>query len=329
MDKREDTGNYYPGGTVVTGTPVPAPGGGSSIEVVEPSPDGAGKAADAKAVYEGLEEKRGKTDLAVYAEQVSKPQALADECLPILSHGASPFKISNDLAYDGCIRVWETEPAGLPDIVINFSEEEGDDGVSLVVEAAGYIEYVSGAVEYVTFGGKPFKAGEWPRLKSSVAPSAEKILTSADVVPLAPTEDRSKVPVAQDVWNAVSGLAKLCEGIKEGLSATLSRYPFKTAAIVDGGVTVAPYTNAKLESDGTAFEVAVGGESGYMRDCVLRVECGEAAPTITWSTNFHPRTDAATDFACVAGVRNVYWITEHAPGEFTVAGWQETEGGNA
>lgn len=24
MDKREDTGNYYPGGTVVTGTPVPA-----------------------------------------------------------------------------------------------------------------------------------------------------------------------------------------------------------------------------------------------------------------------------------------------------------------
>lgn len=52
MDKREDAGNYYPGGTVVTSTPVPAPGSGSSVEVVAPSPDGAGKAADAKAVYE-------------------------------------------------------------------------------------------------------------------------------------------------------------------------------------------------------------------------------------------------------------------------------------
>lgn len=36
MDKREDTGNYYPGGTVVTGTPVPAPGGGGSSPVLVP-----------------------------------------------------------------------------------------------------------------------------------------------------------------------------------------------------------------------------------------------------------------------------------------------------
>jgi hypothetical protein len=63
MDKREDTGNYYPGGTVVSGVPVPAPGVGSSVEVVAPSPDGGGKAADAKAVYEGLERKAGKTDI--------------------------------------------------------------------------------------------------------------------------------------------------------------------------------------------------------------------------------------------------------------------------
>ena len=108
----------------------------------------------------------------------------------------------------------------------------------------------------------------------------------------------------------------------------LPRYKFEDAAIVDGVVTIAPYTNAKLVSDGTAFTVAVGGEIGYARDCALRVECGETAPTITWGANFHPRTDAETDFACVAGVRNVYWITEYAQGEFTVAGWQETEGGN-
>jgi hypothetical protein len=115
----------------------------------------------------------------------------------------------------------------------------------------------------------------------------------------------------------------------DGIVGYLPRYKFENAAIVGGVVTIAPYTNAKLLSDGTAFAVAVGGETGYTRDCVLRVECGETAPTITWGANFHPRTDADTDFKCEAGKRNVYWITEHSPNEFTVAGWQETTGGNA
>jgi hypothetical protein len=67
------------------------------------------------------------------------------------------------------------------------------------------------------------------------------------------------------------------------------------------------------------------------RDCIVTLDCRDSTdePTIIWGNHFHPRTDAATDFACVAGKRNVYWITEHAPGEFCVAGWQETEGGNA
>jgi hypothetical protein len=109
----------------------------------------------------------------------------------------------------------------------------------------------------------------------------------------------------------------------------IPKYEFVDAAIADGKVTVAPYTNAKLVSDGTSFTVAVSGDSAYMRDCVLRVECGNTVPTITWPDNFHPRTDAETDFACVVGVRNIYWITEYSPNEFCVAGWQETTGGNA
>jgi hypothetical protein len=107
----------------------------------------------------------------------------------------------------------------------------------------------------------------------------------------------------------------------------IPKYEFVDAAIADGKVTVAPYTNAKLISNGAAFTVAVGEGDGKTRDCVLRVECGETAPTITWGTNFHPRTNAETDFACEVGVRNVYWITEHSPNEFCVAGWQETDGG--
>ena len=116
--------------------------------------------------------------------------------------------------------------------------------------------------------------------------------------------------------------------------AVLPRYYFTILEIVDGVVTVPPYTSASMPGDGTAFTVAVGEGNGYMRDCILCVECGDVAPTITWPANFHPRTDAETDFACVAGVNNVhvinvYWISEYAQGEFAVAGWQATVGGSA
>ncbi len=111
--------------------------------------------------------------------------------------------------------------------------------------------------------------------------------------------------------------------------AALPRYQFTSAGILDGVVTIQPYVYAGMLSDGTAFTVAVGEGNGYMRDCILRVECGDVAPTITWPANFHPRTDAETDFACVAGVNNVYWISEYVQGQFVVAGWQATAGGSA
>lgn len=166
----------------------------------------------------------------------------------------------------------------------------------------------------------------------------------ANVTPVPPTSENIGKPAdAADVYQwlqTVDSLTRLAleqaetalgiiNDINDSIPRLLPRYSFVDTAIVDGVVTVAPYTNVKLESDGTAFTVAVGEGNGFMRDCVLVVECGETAPTITWGDNFHPRTDAATDFACVAGAVNVYWISEYANGEFVVAGWQETEGGNA
>jgi hypothetical protein len=99
-------------------------------------------------------------------------------------------------------------------------------------------------------------------------------------------------------------------------------------------VTLEPYHCTVLNGEDLTwpyFKVEAGGESGKVRDCILMVDLTsmEDPPTITWPANFHPRTDAETDFACEAGKRNVYWITEYAEGEFAVAGWQETEGGNA
>jgi hypothetical protein len=99
-------------------------------------------------------------------------------------------------------------------------------------------------------------------------------------------------------------------------------------------VTLEPYHCTVLNGEDLTwpyFKVEAGGESGKVRDCILMVDLTgmEDPPTITWPANFHPRTDADTDFKCEAGKRNVYWITEYAEGEFVVAGWQETEGGNA
>lgn len=100
----------------------------------------------------------------------------------------------------------------------------------------------------------------------------------------------------------------------------MPRYRFVDAAIVDGVLTIAPYTNAKLTSDGTAFTVAVGGESGYMRDCVLVVDCGETAPNVIFdATVFFPRGGDAANLEVVAGKRNVFFITEVQPNQFMVA----------
>ena len=113
--------------------------------------------------------------------------------------------------------------------------------------------------------------------------------------------------------------------------AALPRYYFTVLEVVGGVLTVPPYTSACIPgSYETAFTIAVGeGNSMYLRDCILCVQCGDVAPTFTWPANFHPRTDAVTDFACVAGAMNVYWISEYAQGEFVVAGWQATAGGSA
>lgn len=229
MDKREDTGNYYPGGTVVIGTPVPAPGGGSSVEVVAPSPDGAGKAADAKAVYDALEGKLGKSD-----------------------------------------------------VVPMSSGETGQ-----AADAADAYQHYKAVREEL----------------SSVGNTASGAFSKAD-----------------EAYNLASH--------------AIPKYSYTTHSLIgepNEGLNLTPYTCTQVVmagSDTFAVFGVLGGNSEFLRDLQMVVDCRNGiAPTITWPSTFHPRTDAETDFACVAGVRNVYWISEYATGEFCVAGWQETEGG--
>ena len=130
----------------------------------------------------------------------------------------------------------------------------------------------------------------------------------------------------------IAGLAALKRG-----KADKTELPYDIVAVTpaNGVVTVEPRTIAIYTAgdSAAAFTVAVGtGETGKARDCELVIDCtatGAVAPTVTWPATFHPRTDAATDFACEAGKRNVYFISEFASGEFAVGGWLETTGGNA
>ena len=121
----------------------------------------------------------------------------------------------------------------------------------------------------------------------------------------------------------------------DDFAAVAPKYPMVGVTPSNGTLTVTPYTVATYTAgdSAAAFTVAVGtGASGVARDCELLIDCtatGAVAPTVTWPATFHPRTDAATDFACEAGTRNVYFISEFASGEFAVGGWQETAGGNA
>ena len=132
--------------------------------------------------------------------------------------------------------------------------------------------------------------------------------------------------VAAGVWHAEDMFA---------VAGKMPMYPMVPVTPSNGTLTVTPYTVATYTAgdSAAAFTVAVGtGTTGMARDCELVIDCtatGAVAPTVTWPATFHPRTDAATDFACEAGKRNAYFISEFASGEYAVGGWQETAGGNA
>lgn len=113
---------------------------------------------------------------------------------------------------------------------------------------------------------------------------------------------------------------------QESADDKIPLYDFEDATIIDGVLTIAPYKVTTHISDGSPFSVAVGEEpNGKVRDCLLIVDCTktETAPTITWASGIHPRTDSSVDMVCAAGVRNVFWLSKYAPECFVIAGWQE------
>jgi hypothetical protein len=82
----------------------------------------------------------------------------------------------------------------------------GSDGASyfaLLIDEGGRPMYEDGYLTFsMTYGGKPFKAGEWPILEpvTGISPTADQLATTSTVAKVA----RS---VANTVWDAKLGVA--------------------------------------------------------------------------------------------------------------------------
>jgi hypothetical protein len=159
------------------------------------------------------------------------------------------------------------------------------------------------------------------------------------------------VEKSEEALAAAGDAAGAVSNIADSLEDLMPRYPLGVQPQItynesDGSTNLILYSyanNKYVPSEGEIIHIHVAysdkdqNPTYHKNDIELVVDCTNLteAPKLKWwgagvmPSIFRPRTDAETDFACVAGVRNVYWITEYSQGEFVVAGWQETEGGNA
>ena len=259
----------------------------------------------------------GKSARTIAAEEVAK----------VVADAPADFDTLKEIA-----EYIESDKTGAAQMVTKI-----DDNANAISAEAQRAQEAEAALRRTVDGKVDAEAGKGLSSNDYTNEDKEKLGTAytPDNPPPAPDLSGYATKVAVElVQGSVDSLWSAYESVNNKADAALPRYLFTSAGIIDGVVTIPPYVYASMLSDGMAFTVAVGEDDIYMRDCILIVECGDVAPTITWPANFHPRTDAETDFACVAGVNkvhvnNVYWISEYVQGEFVVAGWQATAGGSA
>lgn len=149
--------------------------------------DGVAKTSD-------LDCKRDKTDLKVYEPKVS--HSLDDAALPITwQYGGATY---TNAIIDAIVDTGEG-------VFLSFSAEaSGDFGGEAVkvyfdeVGVASSIQMYSSATYF--FGDKPYKTGEWPRLKTSLQPTGDQLATTSTVAQIARA-------VVNTVWDSELGVA--------------------------------------------------------------------------------------------------------------------------
>ena len=276
-----------------------------------------------------------------FIKSVSLPSAMTinngafDSCFSLESVSIPSATSIGNYAFNGCRSLTTIDFGPSPKSVVPSLSGQAFDGVptscKFIIPIGMYDEWIA-ASGWSDLYAQGYKF-EGYASTSQLANKANKATTlagygitdAATKTELNAKANKSALAAKADKATTLAGYG-ITDAETKGVA--IPKYEFVNAAIADGVLTVAPYTNAQITSDGTAFTVAVAEGDGKARDCQFTLDCTslEIAPTITWGANFHPRTDAETDFACVAGKRNVYWVTEYASGEFAVAGWQVTDG---
>ena len=124
-----------------------------------------------------ISEYREKVDLNVYEGRLVSPRQLDELCLPIT------FMFDNQLCTDCRINVLDDFGEG---VFLGFSAEAqngfGGETVKVWFDDNGFARRVESSYnQSYLFGGKPFIAGKWPRLKMDIVATGDKLATTGDV----------------------------------------------------------------------------------------------------------------------------------------------------
>ena len=318
-------------------------GSGPAVEVVAPNSSAkTGQAADAKATYEALSQKRDNLDLTVYTlEGGTTEYYIADEFLPVTGPDYYDFsKITFSEGISNTVSVIKCFDAN---------------GVNFANFRAGTLDWFTGDV--VSFGSEQDVTKVRLSVRTvggTIHPTGGKMITSQNVVAPNSSAKTGQAADAKAVFDrfvqaeqAISGkanntdlqtLIKKVSDLQDEEAAVpkIPRYSFVNGTLGeeqegdDGDVyaylDIAPWKVTHFVADdllNVDVKIRVGDGGGKMRDCVLTINCASDAPTIKWGYNMFPRTDRETDFACQENACNVYWITEYESGRFVVARWAE------
>lgn len=289
--------------------------GGSSV-TVDPTLTQSGAAADAKAVGDALAQKRGLGDLAVYA-----PSAFSEWT----------YTVSPAFPAGASITVVRGETYGFSDSYWAAGVDYPDGGGPYPLGGDASSTNLT-LTSHFDMEGPEYTVAFTRTVTAWTPASPADALAKTSQLPTVPSAYAS-TPAMDGAGSAGSSTAwargdHVHPSDTSRAAKTDLPYPFAPVVVEQGVATITPRTVATYTAGTTAasFSIAVGaGTTGAARDCVLVVDCtaaGAVAPTVTWPSNFHPRTDAE-EIAPVAGVRNVFYVSEYATGQFVVGGWHE------
>lgn len=118
--------------------------------------------------------------------------------------------------------------------------------------------------------------------------------------------------------------------LSAAMSNVLPRYEFKTITAHDTNlIELESYKSLYWLCNHEELSIMVDSNStNKLREMILVIDTRNTVPSyMFWGSNFHPRTDANTDFKCEDGI-NVFWISEYMQDQFVVSRWLQTVGGN-